>query len=186
MTNSWDNPEPSEPNGEPPYGQQPPSDQPTYGSQPPYGQQPPPDQPTYGQQPYSQPTYGQQTPYGQQPQYGQETPYGQQPPYGQQAPYGQQPYGQQPYGAYGQTFGTPPQNYLVWAILCTLFCCMPLGIVSIIFAAQVNSKWNAGDHAGAEDASRKAKQFALWGAVVGVVVIVGYFILGMMGALSSN
>src|SRR5690242_9892722 len=41
--------------------------------------------------------------------------------------------------------GTPPPNHLVWSILTTLFCCLPLGIVSIIFAAQVNGKWQAGD-----------------------------------------
>ncbi|WP_269176282.1 hypothetical protein [Modestobacter sp. VKM Ac-2986] len=55
---------------------------------PPYGQQPPYDQQSYGQQ------YG--SPYGQAPQYGQ-SPYGQ-APWGQ-APYGQGPqYGQSPYG----------------------------------------------------------------------------------------
>ena len=40
-------------------------------------------------------------------------------------------------------------NHLVWAILSTLFCCLPLGIVSIVFAAQVNGKLAAGDVAGA-------------------------------------
>ena len=35
-------------------------------------------------------------------------------------------------------------NHLVWAILSTLFCCLPLGIVSIVFAAQVNGKLAAG------------------------------------------
>ncbi len=44
---------------------------------------------------------------------------------------------------------TPPPNYLVFAILATIFCCQILGIVSIVFAAQVNSKWNAGDIQGA-------------------------------------
>ena len=36
-------------------------------------------------------------------------------------------------------------NYLVHAILCTLFCCLPLGIVAIVYAAQVNTKAAAGD-----------------------------------------
>src|SRR5438128_1439779 len=31
-------------------------------------------------------------------------------------------------------------NYLVQSILCTLFCCLPFGIVAIVYAAQVNSK----------------------------------------------
>ena len=40
---------------------------------------------------------------------------------------------------------TPPPNYLVWAILSTVLCCLPLGVASIVYAAQVNSKWYAGD-----------------------------------------
>lgn len=36
--------------------------------------------------------------------------------------------------------GAPPNvpNHLVMSILCTLFCCLPLGIVGIINAAKVN------------------------------------------------
>jgi len=31
-------------------------------------------------------------------------------------------------------------NYLVQAILCTICCCLPFGIVAIVYAAQVNGK----------------------------------------------
>ncbi|WP_242889959.1 CD225/dispanin family protein [Actinomadura litoris] len=65
--------------------------------------------------------------------------------------------------------GTPPPNHLVWAILTTLFCCLPAGIVSIVFAAQVNSKWSSGDHAGAVSASNNAKIWAIVSAVIGGV-----------------
>ena len=47
---------------------------------------------------------------------------------------------------------TPPMvipNYLVQAILVTVFCCLPFGIPAIVFAAQVNSKVAAGDIHGA-------------------------------------
>jgi predicted secreted protein len=84
---------------------------------------------------------------------------------------------------------TPPPNYLVWAILSTLFCCLPLGIASIVFAAQVNSKWQAGDFAGAQESSAKAKKFAIISAVAGIIVGVLYGILvavGVLGANSSN
>ncbi len=66
---------------------------------------------------------------------------------------------------------------MVWAILSTLFCCLPLGIASIVFASQVDSKWAAGDYVGAQDASAKAKKFAMIAAGVGVVVIVLFFII---------
>ena len=91
-----------------------------------------------------------------------------------------------PGGYYGGPPGTPPPNHLVWAILSTLFCCLPLGIASIVFAAQVNSKWAAGDVAGALESSKKARQFALWGTVIGVVLAVLYLILVVLGAASTN
>jgi predicted secreted protein len=74
----------------------------------------------------------------------------------------------------------------VWAILSTLFCCLPLGIASIVFAAQVNSKFAAGDVAGAQDSSEKARKFALWATIAGVVIAVLYVILIIVGAASFN
>lgn len=47
-------------------------------------------------------------------------------------------------------------NYLVPAIISAI-CCFPFGIISIVFAAQVNGKVAAGDIAGAMQASKIAK-----------------------------
>ena len=52
---------------------------------------------------------------------------------------------------------TQPDNFLVWAILGTLFCCLPFGIVSIVYASKVDRLWYAGDYDGAKDAARKAR-----------------------------
>ena len=76
-------------------------------------------------------------------------------------------------------------NYLVPSILVTLCCCVPAGIVAIVYAAQVNSKLAAGDVAGARESSRLAKIWC-WvafgcGALVGVI----YGIIGAMGALGK-
>ena len=46
-----------------------------------------------------------------------------------------------------------------------------------MFAAQVNGKYAAGDYAGAKASSDKAKQFAMWSAIVGAVVFVLYIIV---------
>lgn len=83
----------------------------------------------------------------------------------------------EPAGVYGQQ---PPPNYLVWAILTTVFCCLPLGVVSIVYASQVNSKFIAGDVAGAQDASDKAKRFAIWSAVAAAVLLVLYLLLAVV------
>lgn len=64
--------------------------------------------------------------------------------------------------------GAPP-NHLILAIFTTLCCCLPLGIVAIIFAAQVNSKYAAGDYAGAQSASANAKKWAIIAIVVGLL-----------------
>jgi hypothetical protein len=61
-----------------------------------------------------------------------------------------------------QQFPPPPSipNYLVQSILVTLCCCLPFGVVSIVYAAQVNGKLAGGDIAGAQAASRNAKMWA--------------------------
>lgn len=61
-----------------------------------------------------------------------------------------------------------PDNYLVWAILCTVLCCMPLGVVSIVKATQVDSLWAMGRVDEAYAASEAAKKWAIWGAVTSV------------------
>lgn len=67
-------------------------------------------------------------------------------------------------------------NYLLFAVFTTFCCCMPLGIVAIIFGAQVNSKLAVGDYAGATEASRKAKLFC-W---IAVALGLGGFIIAMV------
>lgn len=78
-------------------------------------------------------------------------------------------------------------NYLIPAIISAL-CCFPLGIISIIFAAQVNSKVTAGDMTGALDASKKAKMFSYIFIILGVVVWGGYLLVtfGLVGLSILN
>ena len=80
-------------------------------------------------------------------------------------------------------------NYLVPAII-SVFCCWPLAIAAIIFAAQVNGKVASGDIAGAMDASKKAKMFSFisigLGLALGLVYVI-LMVLGMgMGALNAR
>ena len=71
-------------------------------------------------------------------------------------------------------------NYLVPAII-SLFCCWPLAIVAIIFAAQVNGKVQSGDIAGAVDASKKAKLFSFISIGIGLAIGLIYLVLTLLG-----
>jgi len=72
----------------------------------------------------------------------------------------------------------------------SIFCCWPLAIPAIIFAAQVNGKVAAGDVAGAQDASKKAKMFSFIAIGLGLLGIIIYviwivFIVGL-SAMSNR
>jgi hypothetical protein len=66
----------------------------------------------------------------------------------------------------------PIPNYLVQSLLVTFCCCMPFGIVALIFAAQVNSKLAAGDVAGAQSASKNARMFCWIGFGLTLILLI--------------
>ena len=78
-----------------------------------------------------------------------------------------------------------PKNNLVPAILVTLFCCLPFGIASIIFASQVDTKYTAGDYAGAEASLAKSKLWMWWAFGVGLAVSVIWFGLAFVGTMAG-
>ena len=77
-------------------------------------------------------------------------------------------------------------NYLAQAILCTVFCCVPFGIVGIVYAAQVNGLLGRGDIAAAQIASRKARTWCWVSFGVGIVTIIAAILLGVIGELASR
>ncbi|MBN1809341.1 MAG: CD225/dispanin family protein [Planctomycetes bacterium] len=79
----------------------------------------------------------------------------------------------------------PVQNNLVWAILTTIFCCLPFGIVAIVYAAQVDGKTASGDHAGALEASKKAKTWSFVAFLCGLIPMVLYAILMIIGLVAG-
>jgi len=81
--------------------------------------------------------------------------------------------------------GATVPNYLVFAILATVFCCLPTGIAAIVYAAQVNGKLQVGDLAGAQAASKNAKLWCLISLGLGLGLILLYALLMMVGILGS-
>lgn len=100
------------------------------------------------------------------------------PPAGYQA----QPGYAQPQPAYTSPApaGQPVKSHLVMAILATIFCCLPFGIVGIVFASQVSSKLAAGDYVGAQKASKSA---AMWSWIAIALGLVGGILYAAVVAL---
>lgn len=78
------------------------------------------------------------------------------------------------------------KNHMVGAILCTLFCCLPCGIVAIVKASQVNTKLAQGDVAGAEAAAQSAKTWITVAVVLGVIVILANILLQVIAAVAAS
>jgi len=83
----------------------------------------------------------------------------------------------------------PPKqinNFLAPAIVVTVLCCLPFGIVGIVYAAQVNARAQGGDVAGAEDCARKAKIWTLWGLGIGLSFWILYGGLMLIGVVAGS
>lgn len=89
-------------------------------------------------------------------------------------------YGEQPQPVAGNV-----PNYLVHAILCTLFCCLPFGIVAIVYAAQVNGKLTSGDFQGAVAASNSARTWCWVSFLLGLIPIVVWALI-VMGTMVAH
>jgi interferon-induced transmembrane protein/zinc ribbon protein len=76
-------------------------------------------------------------------------------------------------------------NYLWQSIVCTIFCCWPLGIPAIVYAAQVNGKIGRGDIEGAKASSKNAKMWCWIAFGTGLLVIGVYVILMVLGVVSN-
>ncbi len=78
--------------------------------------------------------------------------------------------------------GQKPNNYLVWSILSTVCCCIPVGVFAIVNAAKVDGAWGRGDVAAAMKFSADAKKFSIIAAALGAVSNVVIFGLQILGA----
>ena len=76
-----------------------------------------------------------------------------------------------------------------WAIMATLFCCLPTGVVSIVHALKVDRLQTAGNLEGARESSRKARKWAfisLWIACAWWGLFFTVAIIGTIVSDSSN
>lgn len=70
----------------------------------------------------------------------------------------------------------PPTN-LAWAIIVTVLCCQLFGIVAIVYAAQVRSKYDMGQYDKAEKYSERAALWCQLAIALGLVWITFYSVM---------
>ncbi len=79
-----------------------------------------------------------------------------------------------------------PPTYLVFSIVVTLLCCIPFGIIGIVNAANVTSRFNAGDIQGASKASRNARLWSTIALCCGIIGSIIYILLVILGVVIDN
>lgn len=86
---------------------------------------------------------------------------------------------------YDPSLNIVPKTWLVESILVTILCCLPFGIVGIINAAKVESRFYAGDLNGAQRASDEAKKWTKIGFIVSIITTSLYILLMILGLVGS-
>ncbi len=81
------------------------------------------------------------------------------------------------------TTQSKPDDWLAWSILSTLLCCLPLGLVGIVYASKVDSAWYAGRYDEALAAADKARTITLISAGAGISVSILYVIAILAGLI---
>lgn len=89
-------------------------------------------------------------------------------------------------GAQGGVMPPKPDNNLVWAILCTVLCCLPLGVVAIIKASAVDGLYAQGRYEEALQSARSARNWSIWGAAAFFVITVFYVLALVAAAVSGS
>jgi hypothetical protein len=84
----------------------------------------------------------------------------------------------------GYVPGSVP-NYLWQSIVVTVLCCLPFGVVSIVYAAKVDSLLAQGNIVGANAASQSAKKWAIAGVASWVLLFGAYMIFVLIFAVGS-
>lgn len=79
-----------------------------------------------------------------------------------------------------------PSTWLWQSIVATVLCCVPVGIVAIVFAAQSQGALNSGDLGLAREKAAKARTWTLASIVAGLLFAIVYVVLVTRGVLPAD
>ncbi|WP_018462690.1 CD225/dispanin family protein [Segatella paludivivens] len=85
-----------------------------------------------------------------------------------------------------KTIMMKPNDNMLLAILTTVCCCLPFGIVAIIKASQVNSLFAMKQYAAAQVSAEEAKKWSYIGIGLGLVFGIIYLFIGFARVFSNN
>lgn len=74
-------------------------------------------------------------------------------------------------------FVPKPDNYMAFAIVTTICCCLPTGIYAIIRASKVNEYYAMKQYVQAQAAANDAKTWSIIGLILGIVINIIVFTL---------
>ena len=138
---------------------------------------------SYQNDPYKSVNQEQNTSYNEPNNYEYGQGYGQQ----------NQNYNQQNQGYYQQNnFNGMPQKpvnwvpYLILSIISTLCCCLPFGVVGIVFSAKINSAMLAGNLEEAQNNAKMARTWIIVSFAIGLLTWLIYMVLIVTGAVSGS
>lgn len=76
--------------------------------------------------------------------------------------------------------GKPPRTWLFEAIVVTILCFFPFGLVAVVYAARVSPLWKHKKYADAVEASRSALLWVKWSFAV---MLIGWLIVFLLSVL---
>jgi len=82
--------------------------------------------------------------------------------------------------------GRTVRTYLVWAVLVSVLCFLPLGLVAVVYGLQASRAVTDGDLARARRRGRVARRWVIASLIVGILVdLVLAGVFALLGAYSS-
>ncbi|KAM3921165.1 dispanin subfamily A member 2b-like [Leptodactylus fuscus] len=84
------------------------------------------------------------------------------------------------------TYRTPQKDYLIWSILNLICCCLPLGIVALIFSIKTRDATQQNDMMSATKNSRTAFNLNIAATVIGVIMIIIVVVLYAVVLTKAN
>jgi hypothetical protein len=77
-------------------------------------------------------------------------------------------------------------SYLAYSALVTVFCCLPFGIVAMVYGVITLARNNSGDFEGAKQSSDSAEKWMYAGCGAAFLIFVGTVVFRIVGRITTG